>query len=566
MRSKVKTVLIGLFCSLMFFQNAFAVQFIDVVERSLFYDAIDYFTTEFPILSTDREEFNPLDQVTKAEFFKLLIRSGGYEPLAGNENLPFHDVTGTEWYAPYVKKALEIKVIQFTEDNPNFNAGNKVTRAQALDLIVKFYGLNPDLVNSLPLEYNDVSPSDPYANISKIAFKLQLLHDYKSRLFNADKELTRAEAVHIFYQIHQNDLTIPTGNDSSDALNDLSDANFALFYEVWNTVVNEYIDKDKIDENELIYGAISGLVYKLDDPYSVFFEPIDADTYLETLEGEFDGIGIYLTQEGMDFVILTPLKGSPAEEAGIQPNDIIIEIDEEPVRGLEIENVIDLLRGEIGTQVKLKLKRDDNFIFKYVTRAKIDVPFVESEMKNDIGIIYYYQFTGNSDAQFTEELSKILDQNPKGIILDLRNNPGGYLYSAKQLVSRFIPANEAYINIILASGDSYSEKSLGPGDIKDMPVVILINEGTASASEIAALALKDKINATIVGINSYGKAKIQEILSYPDGSTLKLSVAKWTSPNGTYIEGTGITPDYLVKLSQTNIDDQMEKALQLIRN
>lgn len=565
MKLKLKTILLGFVCSLFIAQNAFAIQFVDVVERSLFYDAINYFITEVPILATDRDEFNPLDKVTKAEFFKLLIRSGGYDPAADNSDIPYYDITGTEWFAPYVKTAIDLNIIQFSESNPNFNAAETVTREEAIDWVMKFYGINPAAVNSLPIEYNDVSPSDPYANISKIAYQLHLLHDYKSGLFNADKELTRAEAVHIFYEVHQNDLTASTQTQNSNL--DINDANFALFYEVWNKVTNEYINKDEIDQNELIYGAITGLVYKLNDPYSIFFEPIEADSYLEALEGQFDGIGIYLNQEELDFVILTPLKGSPAEEAGIKPNDIIIEIDDEPVRGLEIGDVIELLRGEIGTQVKLKLKRDSNYIFKYVTRAKINVPFVEGEMKDGIGIIHYYQFTSNSDNQLSQALTEILKNNPKGIILDLRNNPGGFIYSAQQLISRFIPANEPYVNIILADGSTYAEKSLGPGELKDLPIVVLVNEGSASASEIAALALKDQLNAKIVGVNSFGKAKIQEILTYPDGSSLKLSIANWTSPNGTYIQDVGITPDYLVELNQTStLDNQLDKALQLIKN
>jgi carboxyl-terminal processing protease len=565
MRLKVKSIIISFVCALLFAQNAFAIQFVDVVERSLFYDAINYFTTEVPILATDRAEFNPLDKVTKAEFFKLLIRSGGYDPAADNADLPYYDVTGTEWYSPYIKQAMDLNIIQFNDADPNFNAGNTVTRAEAIDWILKFYGINPDSVSTLPIDYNDVSPLDSFANISKIAYQLRLLHDYKSGLFNANKELTRAEAVHIFYKVHQNDIeiTFPINANTSNNLINVNDANFALFYEVWNKVTNEYINIDEIDKNELIYGAISGLVYKLDDPYSVFFEPIQADSYLESLEGEFDGIGIYLNQEGSDFVILTPLKGSPAEDAGIKPNDIIIEIDDVLVRGLEIGDVIELLRGAIGTEVKLKLNRDGKFIFKYVTRAKINIPFVESEMRDNIGIISYYQFTNNSNAQFTEALDNIIKNNPKGIILDLRNNPGGYIYSAQQLISRFIPANEPYI---MADGSSFAEKSLGPGDLKDIPLIVLINEGSASASEIAALALKDQINAKILGVNSYGKAKIQEILTYPDGSTLKLSVAKWTSPNGTYIQDVGITPDYLVESGQATVDDQLDKALQLIKN
>ncbi len=559
-----KRILISIICSLFFIQNAFAVQFTDVVERSLFYDAVNYFVSEVPILATDREEFNPLDKVTKAEFFKLLIRSGGYDPENKEYDIPYGDIDGDEWFAPSINKALDLSVLNYDEFNQNFNPDHTVTRVRALSWIFEFYGINTEAVNQLPVEYIDVSPDDPHANISKIAYQFRLLHDYKTQQFNADKELTRAETVHIFYQIHQNQFELPNEHNTSDEYIDSSDANFALFYEVWSKVTVDYIDKDKIDENELIYGAISGMVMKLDDPYSVFFEPVEADLFNESLEGEFDGIGIYLTHEGSNFVILTPLKGSPAEESGLKPNDIIIEIDDKPITGMEIENVIELLRGETGTTVKLKIKRNDNYLLKYVSRAKIDVPYVESEIIDNIGVIHYYQFTTNSHTQFKSELENLINTDVDGIILDLRNNPGGYLYSAQQLVSEFLPSGTPYVNIIFADGNTYTEKSAGPGDLENIPLIVLINDGSASASEITALAFRDQLSADIVGLNSYGKTKIQEIVGFPDGSTLKLSIARWTSPNGTDVSDTGIEPDYLVRLNET--DTQLKKALNLIRN
>lgn len=559
-----KKILISIICSFFFVQNAFAAQFTDVVEQSLFYDAVNYFVTEVPILATDREEFNPLDKVTKAEFFKLLIRSGGYDPENKNYDIPYNDVSGDEWFAPYLNKALDLSVLKYNEFNPNFNAGHTVTRAQAFNWIFDFYEINTEAVNQLTIDYTDVNPEDPYANISKIAYEFKLLHDHKTQQFNADKELTRAETIHIFYQIHKNQFSLPNAESSDEEYIDTSDANFALFYEVWSKVTQDYIDKNEIDEDELIYGAISGMVTKLDDPYSVFFEPVEADLFNESLEGEFDGIGIYLTQESNNFVILTPLKGSPAEEAGLKPNDIIIEIDDEPITGLEIENVIELLRGETGTTVKLKIKRNGNHLLKYVERAKIDVPYVESEIINNIGVIHYYQFTTNSHSQFESELENVTSTGVDGIIIDLRNNPGGYLYSAQELVSEFLPSGTPYVNIIFADGTTYTEKSSGPGDLENIPLIVLINDGSASASEIAALAFRDQLNADIVGLNSYGKSKIQEIVGFPDGSTLKLSIARWVSPNGTDVSDTGIEPDYLVRLNET--DTQLKKALELIKN
>ena len=328
-------------------------------------------------------------------------------------------------------------------------------------------------------------------------------------------------------------------------------------------MTEDYVEKDEIDQSQLIYGAITGMVENLNDPYSVFFEPVDANNYIEALEGAFEGIGIYINQENDEFVILTPLKGSPAEAADIKPGDIIVEIDDIIVQGLNMDELIELLRGASGTEVKMKIKRESNFYIKTVIRSHIEIPYVESEIIDNVGVIYYYQFTSNSHEQFKTEVDNILSRNPKGLILDLRNNPGGYVYSAQQLISRFIPQGEIYVNFIMADGSSFGENSLGPADLKDFPLVILINEGSASASEIAALALKEAAKATIVGAPSYGKERIQEIIIFNDGSSLKLSIAKWTSPNNISVGENGVQPDYNVELSDTE-DTQMIKALQLI--
>lgn len=563
MRFKLRTIFISILCSLFFVQTASA-QFIDVVDRSLFYDAVMYFVYEEPILALDRERFKPLDKITKAEYFKLLFESSGYNPIViENADIPFHDVVGDEWFANYVDRALETSVVEFDEFEPNFKPGETVNRCDAINWVTKLYGIDPKIVETFPSEYTDMSSLDPCSNISKIAFSLELLHDYKTREFNSEKELTRAEAIHIFYQVKNNDLSITLPKETKIGSFDpqTADSTFSLFFQVWNKISDDYIED--YDEEELVYGAISGLVNKLDDPYSIFFEPIDATDYIDTLEGSFDGIGIYINQEDGKFVILTPLKGSPAEAEDIRPGDIIVEVDDQILQGLQMNELIELLRGVSGTEVKLKILRGSNYYIKKVVRSHIEVPFVESEMREDIGILYYNQFTSNSNQQLLAELESISAQTPKGIILDLRNNPGGYIYSAQQLISEFIPKGEPYIQITLSDGTTYTEKSLGPGDLRNIPMVILINEGSASASEIAALALKERIDAQIVGATSFGKGKIQEIVTFNDGSSLKLSIAKWSSPSGIFIGGTGIEPDYSVKQSDTD-DTQLKRALELL--
>ncbi len=273
--------------------------------------------------------------------------------------------------------------------------------------------------------------------------------------------------------------------------------------------------------------------------------------------------------ENDQVVIITPLKGSPAEDAGLKPNDKIIEVDGASVLNFSLEDVVNMLRGPEGSTVQIKILRDNMTLIKNITRATIDIPYVESEIKNGVGVIYYNQFTNNSHSQFVKQIESLTSRKVKGFVIDFRNNPGGYLSSAKQLVSHFLADGQPYVKLEFANGHTQIGKTSGSADLSEYPVVVIINGGSASASEIAALALSELYNAPIVGETSFGKGKIQEIITYDDGSSLKLSTAKWLSPLGTYIDGKGITPDYPVELNDADIersyDPQLEKALQLLK-
>lgn len=538
--------------------NCTYASFSDVIPQSLFYDAVEYFSYEVPIISLEKEEFNPLDKANRAEFFKLLIASGNQQIPDGPFEIEYKDVNGDEWFAPYIYNALELGIISYNESDPYFRPGDTINRADGISYALKYYGIDPDLVSDFPLDYFDVKETDNFAYESQIAYMFQLLSDYKSRQYSPYKELTRAETVNILYGLHQAGFTNSTLTPV-DYTTLREDDSYEIFLDVYNTISEEYIDKDLVNETDLIYGAISGMVNSLADPYSAFIIPRDATTFQESLSGSFDGIGVYLTYEDGNYIIQTPLKGSPAEDAGLKANDIITHIEGVSTTGMTFDDIIDLLRGPSGTQVTLTIKRNSVSKDYTLTRALIDVPFVESEMINGVGVIHYYQFTSNSNYQFIEEINKILDENPKGLVIDLRNNPGGYLYSAQQLASRFLQENEPFVTVTLADGFSYNEVSYGPGDLGEYEIVVLINEGSASASEIVALALQEKVNATIVGAPSFGKAKIQEVISYRDGSALKLSIAKWSSPNGVSVEENGVTPDYEIYSEE----DQLNKAISL---
>ncbi len=541
------------------FNSVFA-SFSDVVPQSLFYNAVEYFSNEIPIISVDRDKFRPLDKINKAEFLKLVISSGNTGIKQIQVEVPYEDINGDEWFAPYVDRALELGIIEYNKEDPYFRPGETINRADGLIYIFKYYEIDADMVSDLEKDYFDVSESDYFANESQVAYILELLSDYKSRYFSPYKELTRAETINILYNLHKAGFINTTITPSDYTAIRESDS-YGIFLDVYNTIISEYIDKSSIDERNLIYGAISGMVTSLADPYSAFMLPQDSQMFQESLSGSFDGIGVYIIYENGNYIIQTPLKGSPAEKAGLKPNDIITHVDETDISNMTFDQVVDLLRGPSGTSVTLKIKRNSISKDYTLTRAHIDVPFVEWEMKNGVGVIYYYQFTSNSHYQFIDALNSVTSQNPKGLVIDLRNNPGGYLYSAQQMISRFLPKNETFVTVELADGYSYNDVSYGPGDLGKYKTVVLINEGTASASEIIALALKEKTGAQIVGTNSFGKNKIQEVISYIDGSSLKLSIAKWTSPNGISVNPDGVIPDIQIEDETLQLDKAISLAI-----
>jgi carboxyl-terminal processing protease len=569
----MKKIFLSSALSVLMLSQAVYADFLDVPSDNIYYDAVKYFSEDFPIISTDRDNFNPAAPVTNAEFYKLLLGSAGFQPyMSVTNDMPCVNITGDEWFVPYLKKALELNLVNCNESSTYFNYDGNLTRLEGLKKIFYIYDLPYADIQNSTLSYKDVNPAVPYAGLVETAYNFQLLSDFDTGYLNPNDILTRGETVHILLNAHKNieylpDIGLIYESDYSE-IN--SQETYEIFLDVWDKINSEYIGKDTVDQNELLYGAITGMVDRLGDPYSVFFEPTDAVLYQESLDGSFEGIGIYINEEDGNLVIVTPLKGSPAEKAGLKPGDIILEVDNVSVENMSLSALVEKLRGQSGTTVKLKIQRETLILEFNVVRSQIEVPYVESEIKNNIGIIHYYQFTGNSHEQFVAELKKITEQNPKGLILDFRNNPGGYLTSAQDLISHFLPENTIYTNLIFADGSKESERSYGPGELSELTTVILINEGTASASEIIALALKDTNNSKIVGTVSYGKGKIQEIITYNDNSSLKLSIAKWTSPNGTYIDEIGIIPNYTVQLSdadiERNYDPQMEKALELFNN
>lgn len=351
-----------------------------------------------------------------------------------------------------------------------------------------------------------------------------------------------------------------------------SEVDFGLFWEVWDKIDSKFILKP-INYEKAFHGAIKGLVESLDDPYSVYMDPEETRQFTEQLNGEFGGIGAELTLEDGLPKIVSVIPGTPAQKSGIQVDDIIVRINEEEAFGLSLFESVSKIRGEKGTDVTLGVAREgsDAPLSITVTRDIINVPSVESEIKQDEEgkNILYISINTFADKTFSELENAInanLDQNPEGVILDLRGNSGGLLDQSVLVAGEFMQKDQI-VAIQEFSDGAQKEFKTGNGNrLKDLPLIVLVNKGSASASEILAGALRDNRGVKLYGAQTFGKGTVQEFIRLKGDSSLRISIAKWLTPNGTDINKEGLAVDVQVERSREDIeaeqDPQLDKALE----
>ncbi|MEW6617005.1 MAG: S41 family peptidase [Patescibacteria group bacterium] len=354
--------------------------------------------------------------------------------------------------------------------------------------------------------------------------------------------------------------------------NSVLNADLSVLWETVGLIKEKYFDAKNIKDQDLLYGAIEGVVKSLDDPYSDFFNPGDAKKFYEDLNGSFGGIGAEIGMKEKEIVIIAPLKNNPAEAAGLKAGDKIIKIDDKVTTNMSVEDSVKIIRGEPGTEVRLMIFREgwkETKEFK-ITRKVVVVPTLDWEMKPD-GIAYFrlYNFNANVPSLFFDSALKSLVSGTTGIVLDLRNNPGGFLDVATNLSGWFLPRGEIAVKERFYSSEEKNFYANGNQSLANIPVVVLVNEGSASASEILAGALRDQRGAKLVGEKTYGKGTVQEVDTLKDGSSIKISIAEWLTPNGHSINKRGLTPDVEVKITEDDIknkkDPQLEKAIELLK-
>src|SRR3989344_1289033 len=350
---------------------------------------------------------------------------------------------------------------------------------------------------------------------------------------------------------------------------------FSLFWDAYDKLHENFIEPDKINEKNIIYGAISGMTKSLGDPYTDFFDPEQAKMFKQDLAGSFEGIGIEVGIKKERITVIAPLKGTPGDRAGLKSGDQIIAINGQNTYNMSIEEAVNIIRGKKGTKVTLTIFREGWKDVKdiEIIRGTIKVDAVKWNLKNDdVAHIQIRQFDQSLSSDFKKIAFEILKSPAKKIILDLRDNPGGYLEVSQDVAGWFLKNGQVVaIQDFGKDRDQKEYKVSGNEAFVDYPIVVMINNGSASASEILAGSLRDNRKINLIGEKSFGKGSVQEAVSLRDGkSFLKITKSKWLVPSGSSISEVGLSPDVKIEMTSEDFesgkDPQLEKALEIIKN
>jgi len=348
---------------------------------------------------------------------------------------------------------------------------------------------------------------------------------------------------------------------------------FAPFWEAWDIVHQDYIDQP-VDDVELMHGAIRGMLEALGDQHTSYMDPIQYEQANQPLNGSYEGIGAWVDTTGERLTIISPMPNSPAEKAGLQPDDRIIAIDGEDVTNLTPELVLRRVLGPAGTTVTLTIEREDlaEPLDVTITRAKIDLVSVYGEMVEGENIAYVQlvTFGERTHTELRKTLEELLANNPDGLILDLRYNGGGYLDTAIDVLSEFIEKDQLVMIEDFGNGKRDMYYSRGDGLATGIPLVVLVNEGSASASEITAGAIQDLNRGVLVGTTTFGKGSVQNWIPLRNNQgAVRVTIARWYTPNERQIHEIGIEPDYTVEITEQDIennnDSQLQKAIEILK-
>lgn len=355
---------------------------------------------------------------------------------------------------------------------------------------------------------------------------------------------------------------------------DKQHADYTLFWDAYDLLNSKFVDRP-LDQQALLHGAISGMTAAAGDPYTVFFDPEQAKQFADELQGTFDGIGAEIGIKDDQMVIIAPLEDTPASRAGLLPGDAILAINDESTAGMTVDQAVSKIRGEANTEVKLTILHQGGTTPQElnIKRAHIEVKSMKFEIKEvdgkKIAVIKLSRFGEDTQGLFNHAVDVILQSGVKGIVLDIRSNPGGYLETAVTTAANWVDTDQAVVKERSFDGEVKVYNSESWPRLKGIKTIVLVNDGSASASEIVAGALQDYGAAQLVGEKTFGKGSVQELSEMKDDSTIKITTAKWFTPNDRSIDKNGLEPDVKVELTREDVqagrDPQMDKALELLK-
>lgn len=346
-------------------------------------------------------------------------------------------------------------------------------------------------------------------------------------------------------------------------------ADFTPFWEVYDFVQTRYFEQP-LDNTKLVEGAINGMLATLGDPHTRYLPPADEESAREEMDGEFEGIGAFVEEVDGNITVVAPIEGSPAEAAGLKPGDILREADGVALTGMAVEEAAALVRGPRGTAVLLLIERDGELFEKEIIRDRITIPSVRGEMlENNIAYVRLSRFGNNSAEEIKAMLEELDANNAAGLILDLRSNPGGGLETAVDIADQFLDEGTILVERF-GNGEEILYDSKDAGLAQTVPMVVLIDEGSASASEVLAGAIRDRGRGVLIGQTSFGKGTVQTWLGLSNGGGVRITIARWLTPNKKWVHGEGPEPDYFIPLPETTedgaefVDTQLQAAVDFL--
>ncbi len=492
---------------------------------------------------TDGKHFLPQVPCTRAQYVTWLLKNVEEDVSGQRIREPFIDVDSSDDFGAFVGRAWQLGVI---DTGANFRPGDAITRIEALKIALKLEGMAIPKAGFTLSGFADAPKTAEEQGVLHKALELRIIKPVDEKIFGTNLSMNRLECAQLIDAVSlsrrsEQHINVEIGGGTNEEN--------STFDNVLHTLENKYLYADKLDSEALVENAIKGMVDSLGDPHTVFFTQEEVANFLTSVGIETQyGIGsqVGLDKEGRAMII-KPLKGSPAEKANLLPGDVIMKVDGIDVSQGDkpLEEVVGLIKGEDGTTVKIEYLRNGKIFPAEIVRAPIHIESVATRVQDGYLVVEIDFFGNDTVDKIREAMEGNIVAAKKGIVFDLRNNPGGFLDTAVDLLALFLPQDAIAVKT-RGAAFTHTDDIDSSGGQTEIPLVVLVNELSASASEIVAGAIQDNKRGVVIGTQTFGKGTAQELLQFNDGTALKVTIAEWLTPNDRSIDGVGITPDYVV--------------------